>query len=181
MPRSTTCSPFVSQGGERSAGWHSVARGVSIGSAGRLRHRLHPTPPGPPFARGGKVGGVAFGCARRFGRITGGCVPSPPPDADSKRMKSFFIWQVDRGLCRSFLVGANVSCSAAGGFRRRRIRWSSETHWGIRADGRFVAVDDGDRGRACKGWPSRRSEDQNVTNEPNPIRWLEIRKMRLEL
>jgi hypothetical protein len=33
-------------------------------------------PPWPPFASGGKVLGVAFGCARRFDRIAGGCGPS---------------------------------------------------------------------------------------------------------
>jgi hypothetical protein len=54
-------------------------RGAAIGSAGRLRHRLRPTPPGPPFARGGKARGVAFGCAGRFDRISGSAATSLAP------------------------------------------------------------------------------------------------------
>jgi hypothetical protein len=41
--------------------------------------------------------------------------------------------------------------------------------------------DGGNRDRAYQRWPSRRSKDQNVTNEPKGIRWLEMHKMRLEL
>jgi hypothetical protein len=61
------------------------------------------------------------------------------------------------------------------------VSWSSKPHRGIHANRRFVAVNDGNRDRAHERWPSRRSDDQNVTNEPKRVRWLEMHKMRLEL
>ncbi len=95
--------------------------GASIGSAARLRHRLRLTPPGPPFARGGKVGGgrslrlraAGLKMTAFAGRIGRGGMPALGTD------EFFFLLATGSPFLQIILVGAMGALAGAARERRR--------------------------------------------------------------